>query len=137
MNRLAIALIGMTGVSGVASAQQVDCQAPDLSGVEMRFCAGLAYEEADAELNAAYRIAITNAKAFDETMAAEGRDVPVTLEETLREAQRAWIPYRDAACDAEALTWRGGTGAPMAGTLCLLRMTLVRTDELTIFGDIE
>ena len=41
----------------------------------------------------------------------------------LREMQRAWIAYRDAACDYEESQWGGGTGAGPAAIGCMMTLT--------------
>jgi uncharacterized protein YecT (DUF1311 family) len=46
----------------------------------------------------------------------------------LREAQRAWIVFRDAKCASENQT--GGTIDSIGGPICILRATVVRTTEL-------
>jgi uncharacterized protein YecT (DUF1311 family) len=37
--------------------------------------------------------------------------------------QRAWIGYRDAACDYERAQWGGGSGGGPATAGCLMRLT--------------
>ncbi|SDZ31714.1 Uncharacterized conserved protein YecT, DUF1311 family [Jannaschia faecimaris] len=106
------------------------CEAASASGVEFRQCAIDAYDEADAELNEVYRLAITRAKAFDVDAAVEGQAGPLTLEEALRRAQRDWIVFRESDCDALAVTFGGGTGAMAAGTLCRAEKTLARAQAL-------
>ena len=41
----------------------------------------------------------------------------------LRDMQRAWIAWRDAACVYEASTWGGGTGAGPAAIGCMMTLT--------------
>ena len=113
---------------------QVDCLSEALTQAELNACASDTYDAADAELNEAYRLAITAAKAADQRRAVEGRALDVTQEGLLREAQRAWITFRDAACAAEAMDMAGGTAQPMVGTLCLARVTLSRTEDLRLIG---
>lgn len=43
--------------------------------------------------------------------------------EALRRLQRAWIPYRDARCDAVFQAWGEGTGRTPAYVTCLMRTT--------------
>ena len=108
-----------------------DCTDPQYQ-IEMTFCAGKDLDAADALLNAAYGRAVSRAKDMD----AEGHigsAVPIT--DLLRDAQRAWIPFRDAACDLEATTWGGGTGQSMAYLMCKTRLTERRTEDLHLFTD--
>jgi uncharacterized protein YecT (DUF1311 family) len=79
-------------------------------------CIADAYKKADAELNRIYKLAF------------KGLDVKAT--ENLKKAQRAWIIYRDAQCDAEYAKWDGGSGGPAAHLQCLYRLTQLRTREL-------
>ena len=60
---------------------------------------------------------------------AEGLEV-ASVAEALRAMQRAWIVYRDAACDYERAQWAGGTGGGPATAACLMQQTGVRTLEL-------
>jgi uncharacterized protein YecT (DUF1311 family) len=48
----------------------------------------------------------------------------------LRDAQRAWITFRDAACRAEGYVYFGGSMRLQVVALCLERMTRARTEEL-------
>ncbi|WP_226621850.1 lysozyme inhibitor LprI family protein [Alloyangia pacifica] len=84
--------------------------------VEMRACRGQEYEAADAELNAVY--GQLKATASDEVMTQ------------VRAAQRAWIPFRDAACLAEAAPYEGGTIQPLIHVSCLTRLTQRRSEDL-------
>lgn len=79
-------------------------------------CMSNEYEKADAELNRIYKLAF---KGLDEKET-----------ENLKKAQRAWVIYRDAQCDAEYAKWGGGSGGPAAHLECLGRLTRLRTREL-------
>lgn len=49
----------------------------------------------------------------------------------LREAQRAWIAYRDASCRAQGeLEAEGGTMARIVAADCIARLTAARASEL-------
>lgn len=100
--------------------------------MEMTYCAGVDYEEADADLNALWPKIVAAAKENDEYVAEMARDrgVPTTLE-ALRNAQRAWITFRDAQCEYEAYEVFGGTMQPMVGSLCLARLTRERIEVLS------
>jgi uncharacterized protein YecT (DUF1311 family) len=79
-------------------------------------CMSNAYEKTDAELNRIYKLAF---KGLDPRQA-----------DNLEKAQRAWVTYRDAQCDAEYAKWDGGSGGPAAHLGCLVRLTRLRTREL-------
>lgn len=108
-----------------------DCIDPQTQ-MEMTYCAGVDYEEADADLNALWPKIVAAAKENDEYVAEMARDrgVPTTLE-ALRNAQRAWITFRDAQCEYEAYEVFGGTMQPMVGSLCLARLTRERIEVLS------
>ncbi len=53
-----------------------------------------------------------------------------TQEENLRQAQRAWITYRDLTCGMERARYEGGSIAPMIELTCLTRLTERRTRDL-------
>ncbi|MEQ8481749.1 MAG: lysozyme inhibitor LprI family protein [Hoeflea sp.] len=100
-----------------------DCENP-MDQFSMTYCAGQEYMEADAILNELWPQVIAVARDNDEYVAdiARDRGVPTTVE-ALREAQRAWIKFRDAQCSYEAYEVFGGTMQPMVGSLCLARLT--------------
>ncbi|MGJ8571867.1 MAG: lysozyme inhibitor LprI family protein [Hoeflea sp.] len=108
-----------------------DCIDPQ-SQFEMTYCAGVDYDEADADLNAIWPDIVAAAKSNDDYVADMARDrgVPTTLE-ALRTAQRAWIKFRDAQCEYEAYAVFGGTMQPMVGSMCLARLTRERIEVLT------
>ena len=85
--------------------------------VEMRDCAGKEYEAADAALNKVYQQLMS-------TLSDEGHRT------VLKEAQLAWIKFRDANCDFESYLNRGGTIYPIVNAGCRTGMTANRTREL-------
>ena len=74
----------------------------------------------DALLNENYRARMAQAKSAD---AAETQDHLAIQAEALRDMQRAWITFRDAACDYERSQWGGGTGGGPATLACLMQLT--------------
>lgn len=123
---------GLALLSGAAAeAQTLDCQNPTTQ-IEMTGCAAKAYEAADGDLNLAYKIAVDRAKQMD-TYLPEG-DVPARI--ILRDAQRAWLPFRDKACEAESLLARGGSMQNQIFYICLERLTRQRTEDLRLFGEV-
>ena len=85
---------------------------------EMNICAARDYDDADAALNAQWSV----------TYAAMA-DYP-GAKQTLLEAQRAWLTYRDAQCDAVGTPYEGGSIQPLVIATCLANLTRARTEEL-------
>ena len=127
---LVCSVAGLLATSALAD-DKPDCIDPQTQ-MEMTYCAGVDYEEADADLNALWPDIVAAAKQNDEYVAdmARERGVPTTLE-ALRNAQRAWITFRDAQCEYEAYEVFGGTMQPMVGSLCLARLTRERIEVLS------
>jgi uncharacterized protein YecT (DUF1311 family) len=97
---------------------------------DMNACAAIDFEAADAELNAAWREAVASARAADAEIDRQYDQRP-TSEATLREAQRAWIVFRDAHCTLEGYDEaRGGSMEPMVYDGCRARLTRQRTAQL-------
>lgn len=99
---------------------------------EMNACAAIDFERADAELNAEYRLAIAHARASDREESGrrpEGDDRSGD-EATLREAQRAWVAFRDAHCRLEGYEARGGSMESMRYDGCRAEITRARIAQL-------
>lgn len=111
--------------------ERPDCIDPQTQ-MEMTYCASDDYQKADADLNALWPDIVAAARQNDEYVVdmARERGVPTTLQ-ALRNAQRAWIKFRDAQCEYEAYEVFGGTMQPMVGSLCLARLTRERIEVLS------
>ncbi|MDX2483858.1 MAG: lysozyme inhibitor LprI family protein [Pseudodonghicola sp.] len=123
---LAVATLILTA----PTAHALDCAAPQTQN-DMTQCAALMYQSADDDLNLAYGMARAMAQQID---AAYGADAP-GAEAHLRNAQRAWISYRDLACETESLLAYRGSMQPMLQYSCLERQTRARTEDLRYFGE--
>ena len=126
---LALALITFLAPSALLAQGQVNCQNPQTQ-TEMNICAGQDYRSADVALNHAYKSAMVAMKDMD-------ANLPPNLKgavKTLRAAQRAWIPFRDKACEAEGFMARGGSMESMLVGSCLADVTRTRTKELEDLG---
>ena len=113
---------------------QLNCRDPQVQQ-EMNICAAQDAERADAELNAVYRTAIASAQAADREYASyqtgtAGRSSEPGEEASLREAQRAWVAFREAHCRLEGYEARGGSMEPMLEAGCRATITRARTAEL-------
>lgn len=93
---------------------------------EMTLCAVQEHEAADKALNAQWP---KTKKAVADWDAALDEDQRGGVD-ALMKAQRAWIQYRDAHCDVEGFSVRGGTLEPAIVELCLAEVTRKRTVEL-------
>ena len=108
-----------------ALAQAPDC-AEAVTQADLNACTHAEWQAADAELNAAYGVAMAQMKALDAAYPEAERGAVAAL----RQAQRNWIAFRDAACEAEAWTVRGGSMEPMVRFGCLGRLTAARSMDL-------
>ena len=96
----------------------------------MNMCAGIDFERADVELNAVWREAIADARAADAEIDRRYDQRP-TSEAKLREAQRAWIVFRDAHCTLDAYGGaRGGSMESMLYQGCRAQLTRERIRQL-------
>ena len=107
----------MGSVSHTRSQKSQDPCTDAQTTAEMRDCTGKEYKQADAELNRVY-------KQLMSKLEDEGHKT------ALKNAQQAWIRYRDTNCEYESYLNRGGTIYSVIHTGCLTRMTKERTTEL-------
>ncbi|PRY95317.1 uncharacterized protein YecT (DUF1311 family) [Hasllibacter halocynthiae] len=114
-----------------AAAQGVDCASPGAT-TQRAICEERALRAAEAELDGAYVAALAAARDADFAAAVPG---PVPNGDLVRGAQRAWVAYRDAACEAEAGPSRGGTGAGLVLLECMRRLTEARTGDLCLYAE--
>lgn len=87
----------------------------------------------DGLLNTYYQAALQRAKTLDADTRKYAPEA-ANMEKSLREMQRAWIPFRDASCDFERAQWTNGTGAGPATLSCLMEMTGKQALKLGRFG---
>ena len=118
-------------VQGSLDARAHEYGCPDAeTQLAMNMCAEIDFERADAALNAAWREAIAAARAADREIDRQSDQRP-TEEAKLREAQRAWLVFRDAQCTVEGYEEaRGGSMEPMVYSGCRARLTRERTAQL-------
>ena len=84
---------------------------------DTNICLSKVQDKVDQELNQTYQSAL---KRWNED----------PNREELRQAQRAWVSYRDAACKAEADLYKGGTIMPSIEMHCVIRLTRQRIAEI-------
>ena len=100
------------------------------SNAGMGFCLGAERDDWDARLNAAYQNLSEVEKANDAAMAEQPAVPPMAP--ALQAMQRAWIGFRDAACDYEVTQWGGGSGGGPAWSACTMRMTAEQAVSLQL-----
>ena len=83
---------------------------------EMNICAGKEYKTADADLNRVYQQLVAKLEPEEKVQ--------------LKDAQTAWLKYRDSNCEFVADQYKGGSIRPMILGLCLADVTRNRTAEL-------
>lgn len=120
--RLAV-LLALTALP--AAAQEADCTDP-MTQSDMNQCAHADWQAQDAELNRAYKAALALLQDWDAGLPEAERGGA----EALREAQRAWITFRDRACEAEGYAMKGGSAEPLLVYGCMARLTEDRAGQL-------
>lgn len=120
-----VLFVALTFLAAPAAAQQINC-ATAMAQQDLNLCAYQDWETADAELNQVYQRVVALYKQMDRTMPPEYG----SAFETLRDGQRAWITFRDKACEAEGFAMRGGSAEPLLVYGCMRRLTQERTTHL-------
>ena len=108
-----------------AAAQEVDCDNA-VTQQDMNQCAYADWEAADADLNAAYLRAMALLKQWDADLPKGEQGGAAAL----KEAQRAWIIFRDKACEVEGYAMKGGSAEPLLVYGCMRQLTEDRTGQL-------
>ena len=115
-----------------ATAQDVDCENA-MSQMEMTYCAEQDWLMQDADLNDAYAAAKAAMRQVDAGLPKAERGA----EAYLRDAQRAWIGFRDSACAAEGYLMHGGSAEPMVIYGCRARLTEARALDLWALAEVN
>ena len=126
--RLTLTVCMILALGSPAHAQNWDCDdADNLPQQGMNYCADADYRAAYDELNAVYKKVrgILRDTAYDDL-----RNDGKTEAEALRDAQLAWIKYRDLSCQMEGIHFRGGSMESLLVSSCLERLTRQRTQDL-------
>ena len=101
----------------------------------MASCAAAATKAWDGLLNAEYRETIGWTQMMDSEDKALFPEF-ANREDALRQAQRAWIAFRDAECGFAYAQWGAGSMRHIAGTECIRQLTAKRTLELGAARDV-
>jgi uncharacterized protein YecT (DUF1311 family) len=123
---------GLNAVAACAGRLSEACQSSAADGqttLGMVNCAQRETAAWDVLLNEEYRATRAWAETAD---AAEAVSFPefARMAEALRDAQRAWIRFRDAECGLAHALLGSGSMRAIAGANCLLSMTAERTVTL-------
>ena len=103
-----------------------DCENTANQG-EINACALIGYREADAELNRQWAVTLAAVRKRNGDVPAPVGGAP---EQRLRDAQRAWITYRDAHCDS-FLPYGSTAQLDYAQNIwCHTELTQARTEQL-------
>lgn len=115
MSRLALAMVALVAALGPALATPSG-KCAGSTQTELNQCAGAELKQTDAAMNAAYGQLM--------------KQIGPKARESLRDAQKAWLPFRDKSCALEALGSEGGSIQPMVLAGCLAKLTTERTEAL-------
>ena len=118
-------ILAFAVLAAPASAQDIDCSRA-MAQQELNQCAYADWEAADADLNRVYKEVVALYRQLDEDMPPEYG----SAYETLRDGQRAWVAFRDKACEAEGFTMRGGSAEPLVVYGCMRLLTQERIGHL-------
>jgi uncharacterized protein YecT (DUF1311 family) len=117
-------------VRDVRAQDAPDCAEPTTQS-DMNSCAALDYEAADKDLNKAYQQVRKKMGDWDKSTDDDSKGAV----EALVAAQRAWVEFRDANCEATGFQARGGSMEPMLVSSCLADMSTKRAAELRELSD--
>lgn len=115
---LAALVLGL-GLAPFQQAAALDCEQATNQG-DLNVCAERAFKEADGQLNKTWRELIGSFQADD-------RKEAITR---AREAQRAWIAFREKECGFLTGGSIGGSAHGMMVSACRTRLTAARVDDL-------
>jgi uncharacterized protein YecT (DUF1311 family) len=131
----ALLLLAQPGSAEAAALESIEdsdpgetCESPQTQSA-MNACAALDLARADDALNAQWALTAARMKELDGEVLRE-QDRQPGYHETLLDAQRAWLRFRDAHCLSESFMARGGSMQPMLDSGCKAALTNARTAQL-------
>ncbi|MEO9826585.1 MAG: lysozyme inhibitor LprI family protein [Paracoccaceae bacterium] len=119
---------------GVMSTACMEREEAGYSTYGMVRCTAAETEIWDAFLNTAYQAQMQHMRAQD-TLEAETFPEFAKRSEALRDAQRAWIAFRDGECGLAYAMWGSGSMRQIAGASCVMEMTADRALTLESLGE--
>ncbi len=124
--RLLFAVLALSLVPTSAHTQDAPNCADPQDQSTMTQCAGLDFEAADAELNAAWGEIKAAAVESDGNEGAGAHD----YENALLASQRSWLKFRDEECFWQGFAAHGGSMEPMLVSMCAAKLTRERIKQL-------
>jgi uncharacterized protein YecT (DUF1311 family) len=121
-------MISLMMAAALLGAQEPDCTNA-VTQAAMNRCAYLDFQAADRELNQLWPQIIAAAREADAQIDRSYDRAP-TSEQALRNAQRAWITFRDQQCTYEGHEARGGSMETMIHEACRATVTRQRIGQL-------
>lgn len=107
----------------IGAVQKTCLEAPEgQSTLGMKTCAWRETAVWDERLNKAYQASLRGDLGQTEAV-RDGGKRKLTGADIIRDAQRAWLAFRDKKCDAAGLPMEGGTGAGVLTSDCYLQET--------------
>jgi uncharacterized protein YecT (DUF1311 family) len=124
---VAFLIIGCIAAAAAgAEPRDAPCE-PSQSNLEYKNCLADLYDQADKELNVVWKQVLAKIDGANHLTAKQRQ----TWKAELRQAQRNWVQFKEHDCKGAVLyEWWGGSGAGGAISLCLLRYTRDRTEDL-------
>lgn len=116
--------------NGIVTSLCIDTEADGMTTAGMANCAWMERDIWDVHLNAEYQRARAMARQLD----ADYGLTP-SIVDSLRDAQRAWIAFRDAECTLSEATAMGGTIGRQFASGCHSGITARRTIDLMMLID--
>ena len=101
----------------IASNNSDTAPCPGTTTIEINACLAERFQEADANLNRYYGVALRRIRAENGTSVAQ----------MLIQAGRSWLSYRDSECGAVLEKHRDGTIRTSMEIACRIRLTRLRT----------
>lgn len=101
--------------SGFAQKPKDPCDHPQETS-EIQRCSGVAWQEADTQLNQTYRQLVAL--------------LSLEEKESLKNAQQAWLKFRDLHCEFQTYKNKGGTLQGTFQRYCQADLTRARTKQL-------
>ncbi len=123
----------MTACIGQMSTACMDGQEGGHSMLGMSSCINAEAQVWDKYLNSEYRETMAALKAMDADEAEFSPEFAKRAD-SLRDAQRAWIGFRDAECGLAYAMWGSGSMRSIAWASCQVDMTAKRTIEIRGLG---